>query len=87
MEAKITASNMISCVFGIVVLTIGILNVVLVHPTPGVIYFLLSFIYFPPANAILKKRFGYSITYVKIILGMIIIWFTLGISDLGDMID
>jgi hypothetical protein len=67
---------------------IGLLNVFLVHPVPGIIYLLLSFLYFPPANSILRKRFGFSIPLVvKIILGIVIIMFTLGVSDLGDMID
>jgi hypothetical protein len=67
---------------------IGLLNVFLVHPVPGIIYLLLSFLYVPPANSILRKRFGFSIPLVvKIILGIVIIMFTLGVSDLGDMID
>jgi hypothetical protein len=88
MEAKITTSNIFSWSFSIVVITIGIANVLLVHPVPGAIYLLLSLVYFPATNAILKKRFGFSIPLaVKIILGIIIIWFTLGVSDLGDIID
>jgi len=88
MEAKITVSNITSWLFFVVVLTIGILNVILVHPVPGGLYLLLSLIYFPPANAVLKKKFGYSIPRILIvILGIAIIWFTLGVSDLGDMID
>ena len=80
--------NIISWLFGTAVFAIGVLNLFLVHPVPGVVYLLLSFIYFPPANAILKKMTGFSILLaVKIILGVIIIWFTLGVSDLGDMID
>lgn len=79
---------MIGWIFSIVVLAVGILNVFLVHPVPGVVYLLLSLVYLPPANATLKKRFGFSIPLVvKIILGIIIIMFTLGVSDLGDMID
>ncbi len=80
--------NIISWVFGAAIFAIGVLNVFLVHTVPGVIYLLLSFVYYPPANAILKKRFGFSIPLVvKILLGIVIIWFTLGVSDLGDMID
>lgn len=81
-------SPFISWLFGLVVLTIGIANVFLVHPVPGVIYLLLSLVYLPPANAFLWERTGFAIpTVVKIILGVVIIWFTLGVSDLGDMID
>jgi hypothetical protein len=88
MEAEVRTSHIISWIFGTTVFAIGVLNMFLVHPIPGVIYLLLSFVYFPPANAILKKKFGFSIPLLlKIILGIVIIMFTLGVSDLGDMID
>ncbi len=80
--------NIISWVFGALVFTIGVMNMVLVHPVPGIIYFLLSFIYFPPAYSLLTERFDFSIAaIVRIIMGIVIVWFTLGVSDLGDMID
>jgi hypothetical protein len=79
---------MINWIFGIIVLVIGVLNLFLVHLAPGFVYLLLSLVYFPPVNVIFKKRFGFSIPLViKIILGIVIIMFTLGVSDLGDMID
>jgi hypothetical protein len=72
--------------FGAVVFAIGVLNIFLVHAVPGVVYLLLSFIYFPPVNDILKKTFGFSIPLVvKIILEIVIISFTLGVSDLEDI--
>ena len=75
-------------IFGIVFLTVGILNMFLVHLVPGVGYLLLSFIYFPPSNAYIRKKFEFAIpVVVKIILAIFIIMFTLGVSDLGDMID
>ncbi|MET0760627.1 MAG: hypothetical protein ABWZ56_09420 [Flavobacterium sp.] len=87
MKDNIT-SSIISWLFGLVVFAIGVLNLFLVHAVPGVICILLSLIYFPPINEILKKRCGFSVPLaVKIILGIVIIWFTLGVSDLGDMID
>jgi len=88
MKDDVRTSHIINRIFGIPVFAIGVLNVFLVHPVPGVVCLLLSFVYLPPANAILKKRFGFAIPIlVKILLGIFIIWFTLGISDLGDMID
>lgn len=73
-------------IFGLVILTLGILNLILVHPVPGVAYLLLSLIFFPPINAVFRKNLGLSIPLVfKIILGVVIIWFTLGISDLAEM--
>ena len=78
--------GIVSWIFGIAFFAIGVLNVFLVHPVPGVFYLLLSFVYFPPANAILKKRFDFSIPLAaKIILGLVIVWFTLGVSDLAEV--
>ena len=88
MDNQSNAGKIFSGIFAIVLFVIGVLNVFLVHPVPGMIYFLLSIIYLPPANAILRKRFDFSIPpVVKIGLGIVIIMFTLGVSDLGDMID
>ncbi|MGZ5245275.1 MAG: hypothetical protein ACXWD4_15245, partial [Bacteroidia bacterium] len=59
-----------------------------VHPVPGIVFLLLSSLYLPQVNDFSKKKFGFSIPLTAtIILGIIIIWFTLGVSDLGDMID
>jgi hypothetical protein len=81
-------SRITGWIFGLIVFSIGVLNMILVHPVPGLIYLLLSFVYFPPVNNILRKIGGFTIPPVlKIILGIFITWFTLGISDLGDMID
>ena len=88
MNQNISISTISGWLFALLVFTIGLLNMFLVHPVPGVIYLLLSTLYFPPTNDFLRQRFGLSIPpVVKIILGIVIIWFTLGISDLGDMID
>ena len=88
MKDDVMTSHIISWIFGIIVFAIGVLNLFLVHPVPGAIYLLLSLVYLPPANAVLRKSIGFSIPLVvKIILGIIIIMFTLGVSDLGDMID
>lgn len=74
--------------FGLVVVTVGVLNMVLVHPVPGVAYLLISLVYLPPANAYLKRKLGFAIPLlVKIILAIVLFFFTLGVSDLGDMID
>ncbi|GGG53878.1 hypothetical protein GCM10011378_32590 [Hymenobacter glacieicola] len=87
-QAKAAVTNVISWIFGISVLVIGILNIVLVHPVPGIIYLLLSLVFLPPVNTFFKNKMGVSIPrVVQIILAVIIIQFTLGVSDLGDMID
>ena len=54
----------------------------------GVFLLLLSFLYFPPVNLLLKKRFGFSVHYlVKIFLGIFILWAALGVGELFDKID
>jgi len=86
MDTKIITFTISGWLFGLVVLIIGVANLFLVHPTPGIIYLLLSLLYFPPVKEILKEKFGFAIPLaVKIILGIVIIWFTLGISDLADI--
>jgi hypothetical protein len=75
-------------VFGTFVFVIGLLNLFLIHPVPGIAYILLSFIYLPPASDLLKQKFDFSISaFIKIIFGIIIFLFTIGVSDLGDMLD
>jgi hypothetical protein len=87
-EKKPVVLNIIGWLSGIVVLTIGVLNLVLVHQVPGTVGILFSLLYFPLVDDMIRKKFGRSIPpAVKIVLGIAIIWFTLGVSDLGDMID
>lgn len=79
-------SNIVSWTFGILFVVIGVLNVFLVDPRPGAFYLVLSAIYFPLTNATLKKRFGFSIPLaVKIVLGVLVLWATLAVTDLADM--
>lgn len=86
MSTKITGYALIGWLFALVLTTIGILNLVLVHPVPGTIYLLLAMLYIPATNTLLKERFGFTIhPAVKVILGVVVMWFTLGISDLAEM--
>ena len=88
MTSKLSVADMLSSIFAIILLVIGVLNMFLVHPVPGVMYLILAFIYTPRLNALLRNNFGFSIPgVVKIIMGIAIMMFTLGVSDLGDMID
>lgn len=81
-------SNGICWVLGLLIFSIGIMNLLWVHPVPASICLLLSLVYFPPIASQLKQKIGLSIPLIiKIILVIVIIWFTLGVSDLGDMID
>ncbi len=85
---RTTIGNVSGWLFGLIVFTTGILNMFLVHPVPGVVYLLISFLYFPPATAYTRKKLNFSVPLlIKMGLGIILILFTLGVSDLGDMID
>ena len=81
-------SPLISWILGLVVFIIGALNLFLVHPVPGLIFLSLSLLYFPPGDTLFYRVFGAPVpAAVKVVLGFVIIWFTLGVSDLGDMMD
>ena len=81
-------SHLAGWLFALLVLGIGVANLLLVHPVPAVGYGFVSLVYLPPANAALKDRFGVSIPmFVKVVLAIVVVMFTLGVSDLGDMID
>lgn len=85
---RYNAGNILNWVFGIIVFAIGLANLLLVHPAPGIIFLLLSLIYFPFINNVLRKKYNFSIPFpVKLLLAIAIIMFTLGVSDLGDIID
>ena len=89
MEYKSVAGNVISWLFGILVLAVGVINMFWGNdPFFGVFLILLSLIYFPPVNATLKNMVGFSIPLVvKIILGVFIIWASLGVGELFNKID
>ena len=81
-------ARLVDGLFGTVVLAIGVLNLLLVHPVPGVVFVLASLVFFRPAQAVLERTSGRPVPRVaKVVLGLAIVWFTLGVSDLGDMLD
>jgi len=81
---RLHIGNIISWLFGILVLAVGILNMFWGNdPWFGFFIFLLAFVYFPPVNVLLKKRTGFSIPLIaKIVLGIFIVWVTLGVGEL-----
>lgn len=91
MTGKTNAADIISWLFGIVVVAIGIVNVFWGNDMEfGIFLLLLSFIYFLPVNSILRKIAGFSIPkmgIIKIVLGIFILWASLGVGELFDKID
>lgn len=82
------AFNLAGWMFGLLLIGVGIANLLLVHPVPALGYGLVALLYLPPVGHALKRRFGVSIpVLVKVLLAVVVVMFTLGVSDLGDMID
>lgn len=83
--------NIISWIFGIIFFAIGVVNTFWGNdPGFGIFILLLSLVYFLPVNDILKKMTGFSIPrmgIVKILLGIFILWASLGVGELFDKID
>ena len=88
MKAAAVERAAVEWAFAALVLAVGIANLLLVHPVPAVGYGMASLVYVPPVNRWLGDRFGVSIhPLAKMGLAIVIAMFTLGVSDLGDMID
>ena len=91
MNNESNALKIISWIFGVVVFAIGVVNSFWGNdPGFGVFMLLLSFVYFLPVNAILKKMTGFSIPRMgiaKILLGIFILWAALGVGELFDKIN
>jgi hypothetical protein len=82
------SARIVDWLFGSLVLAIAVLNLALVHPVPGLVFLLASLVYLPPANAAFQRLSGVRVPVAaKVALGVAIVWFTLGVSDLGDLID
>ena len=89
MNNKSSFWNIISWLFGIVVFAIGVLNAFWGNDAGfGIFLVLLSFVYFSPLNTLLRERTGFSIhKIIKIVLGVFILWASLGVGELFDKID
>jgi hypothetical protein len=83
---KIPFALIAGWLFGLLLVIIGVMNIFLVHPVPGIAYLLLSLIYFPPVTEWLKEKYRIRIpAVIKILLGGFIMMFTLGVSDLAEI--
>jgi hypothetical protein len=91
MSYNLEVTKMFSWLFGVIVFAIGVVNTFWGNdPAFGVFLLLLSFVYFLPVNFILKKITGFSIPrigIVKIVLGIFIIWASVGVGELFDKIE
>ena len=86
---KSVVFNIIGWIFGFIVLAIGLINTFWGNdPGFGIFLILLSFVYYPPVNVLIKNMIGFSIPMIaKILLGLFIIWASLGVGELFDKIN
>ena len=81
--------DIVSYLFGIAVFATGLINTFWGNdPGFGIFLLILSVIYFPPANALLKEKTNFSIpSIVKVLVGIFIIVAAFGVGELSDKID
>ena len=89
MDYKSKILDSISWVFGGMFSAIGVVNIFWGNdPEFGVFLFLISLIYYPPITILLKRFTKYSIPkFIKIGLGIFILWASLGVGELFDKIN
>ena len=72
----------VSWIMALILFTVGVLNLVLVHPVPGWFHIVLGVIYLPRTNVLLKKWFGFTIPFaVKIIIFLFFMWYSLAVGE------
>lgn len=77
-----------SWIFAVIFFSLGILNLIFVHPIPGLFYLLLAVFYLPFTNAILFKQLGFAIPlWIKTLAGLILLWGTLAVGDLMEIFE
>lgn len=81
--------NIISWIFGVVFLLIGVINMFWGNDAGyGIFIFVLSFVFFPPLDARFTEKTGYKVHWIlKILLGLFIIWTALGVGELFTKIE
>ena len=80
-------TNFVSWAFFAVFIVTSMLNVVLVHPVPGIFYLLLSIIYPPLINDFLRSKIGFAIPmWLKVVIGVVVLWGTLAVGDLAEIL-
>ena len=79
--------TMLSFVLFVVFVITGVLNVLLVHIVPGMFYLILSIFFLPLTDRVFKNKLGFVIpTILKIIFAFIVLWGTLAVGDLAEIL-
>jgi hypothetical protein len=88
MNNKSIVSDILSWFFGGIVVAIGLINTFWGNdPGFGIFLLLLSIAYFPIGNTLFNKITRRTIPWwLKILLGLFILWAALGVGELSDKI-
>lgn len=86
MNYKLIIGNIAGWAFGLAVFIIGLLNVFRGNDQDfGVGLMLVSFIFYPPVDALVRRIVGFSVHYAfKIILAIFLIWVNLAVGALAE---
>ena len=86
MVAEINSKQYLSFLFGSILCVIGILNLIFIHSTPALFYFMISIPFWPITDKIISNRFKIKIPfYLKLFVFLIVMWGTLGVGDLMEL--
>ncbi len=86
LQSESVLSRTVDWTFGLLFVVVGLLNLFLVHPVPGVFYLLLSILYYHRTHQFTRCKFGVTIPLaVRIVIGLVVLWGTLAVTDLADM--
>ena len=80
--------NLAGWISGTAVLLIGLVNMFWGNdPGFGAFILMLSLVYFPPVNNMIREKTGLGIHWLaKVILGFLIVWVAMGVGELPDKI-
>lgn len=86
---KISSTGIISFLFGIVFSFVGFVNMFWGNdPFFGLIIFMISWIFYQPILVLILEKIPTKFLLgIKIILGLLIVWSSLGVGELPDKIE
>jgi hypothetical protein len=81
--------KIIEILFGIVFSCIGVINLFWGNdPVYGFSIILISLLYYPPFNSFIEYKIKRNyLNWIKLIIGILIFWTSLGVADLYDKIN
>ena len=89
MQPQSIIGTIISWLFALVVIALGVLNMFWGNDFYfGVFLLALSLVFMPPVTALIQQRTGFRIPLLlKVAIGAFIIWAAFGVGELFDKID